>query len=147
MGTKSTVRIVLSIVIIVAYFLPWFQLVISESAFDIITRSGGDADRTGQMIWYASLLIPVMALLCLIQTLSKKTPGGFVRSIPFIITAIFVLLLYVGINKDNNVDAKGFFSIFGIGMYLTLVASFLLIFMGRDTVVTTTTANTTVNPM
>ena len=133
MGTKNLIRIVLCLAIIAGYFLPWLTL----SAFDIVRystemSSDSETERTGQIVWYASALIPLFALICLIQSVSNRAPGGFVRSLPFIVTALLVALLFIGSTKDSETDASGFLSMVGIGLYVTLAASFLLMLVGRD---------------
>jgi uncharacterized membrane protein (GlpM family) len=149
MGTKSVIRIVLSAAVIAGYFLPWISYFNSASAFDIVRTSiEGKGDTSGHLVWYASILIPLFALICLIQSLSNRTPSGFIRALPFIITILLIGLLFLGSSQNSGgLNMESLFSMLGIGFYITLVASFLLIFIGRDTAGVRRTTTTTSNPM
>lgn len=120
---------VLSIAIVIAFFLPWFK--IGGSGLDIVLSKGETTtDVTTEIVRYSFLLIPLFALFVLLRTISKKPAGFLLRLIPFLVTAILSTLFVIGIqSQGGNVEMQSFFSILGYGFYITVIASFLLLFV------------------
>lgn len=128
MSTNSTFRILLSLAIIIGFFLPWFQH--SGSGWDIVRYNAGPENTTETVIRYSFLLIPFFALIVLIRSVSKQSSNFLLRVLPFLVIGILSALFIVGVIDQNGKESlNGFFSILGIGFYLTVIASFLLIFV------------------
>ena len=120
-------RVILALAVIIGFFLPWFQY--SGSGWDIVRYSSG-GDVTESIIRYSFLLIPFFALVVLIRSATGKTSSFLVRLLPFLVIALLSALFVLGVHdQGGNATAKDFFSILGVGYYVTALASLLLIFV------------------
>lgn len=128
-NNKNTLRILLALAIIVAFFLPWFKYG-GGSGLDIVMAKGAYDNTTAtQVIRYSFLLIPLFAVVVLIRSINKQPSGFVLRLLPFLVTAILTALFILGIKEqggDNEV-LRGWFEILGYGFYINVIASFLLI--------------------
>jgi hypothetical protein len=127
---KSTFRIILSIAIIVAFFLPWFKYG-GGSGLDIVLAKSPQEETTASIARYSFLLIPLFALFVLIRSISKQSAAFILRLLPFLVTAILTALFIVGIKSQGGTDAdlKGWFSVLSYGYFINVVASLILIFV------------------
>lgn len=127
---KSSFRIILSIVIIVAFFLPWFKYG-GGSGLDIVLAKTPQEETATSVVRYSFLLIPLFALFVLIRSISKQSVNFILRLIPFLVTAILTALFIAGIKYQGGTDAdlKGWFSILSYGYFINVIASLLLIFV------------------
>lgn len=126
MSNNKTFRIILCVAIIVAFFLPWFKYG-GGSGLDIVLSKTINESTTEMVVRYSFLLIPFFALIVLFRSLSNK-PTGFVKFLPFLVTAILVALFIIGVRHEGGGDAelKGWFAILGAGLYISAISSFLL---------------------
>ena len=116
---RKTFTIVISIALIVGFFLPLGKA--GGSAFDIVKAGGGWEN-------YLWALIPLSGLLLLLGELNNRyaTGRGFLTWLP-LLTILVILILVPLINKVK-LDFGGMFKSFGIGMWVMLIASLLLAF-------------------
>ncbi len=127
---KSSFRTILSIAIIVAFFLPWFKFG-GGSALDIVLAKTPRDETATSIVRYSFLLIPLFALFVLIRSISKQSSSFFLRVLPFLVTAILTALFIAGIKYQGgtNEELRGWFSILGYGYFINVIASLLLVFV------------------
>lgn len=130
MNNKILSRIILSALIIVAFFLPWFSLG-NGSALDIVLAKNQQEETVTAVVRYSFLLIPFFALLVLLLSISNKSSHFLLRLLPFLVTAILSTLFIIGISSGGgeNIQFQAWFSILGYGYFITLVASLILVFV------------------
>jgi len=122
---KNIFRVILALAVIIGFFLPWFQY--SGSGWDIVRYSTG-GNTTESIIRYSFLLIPFFALVVLIRSAGGKSSSFFVRLLPFLVIALLSALFVLGVrDQGSNATANDFFSILGVGYYITAAASLLLV--------------------
>jgi hypothetical protein len=134
MNNSKTFRIVLSAVIMIAFFLPWLSLLGSSiNAWNIAMQStAGEPNQVAvTIVKYSFLLIPLFALIILIRSAMGLPSGFFLRLLPFLVTVILISLFVLGVldEKGTTGTLSDWMHIFGIGFYGTLAASFLLLFV------------------
>ena len=129
MDNKNTLRILLALVIIIAFFLPWFKS--GESALNILMAKTYQEETAVTVFRYSFILIPLFALIILIRSVSKKSLNFFLRLLPFLITAILTAWVILGVKYMGGTteDFKGLFQTLAYGYFITAVSSFLLIFI------------------
>lgn len=143
MGTnKNTLRMVLSGLIILAFFLPWFRIEMigfSTSAFQVVKFFLLEMpDRQSDFPFYAEgytivacvILIPVSALIILIRSINKKTSGILLRFLPLLFFLIIVALLIYKSNDIPKGEFEQIFKLITVGAYLALISSVGLLFAG-----------------
>jgi hypothetical protein len=132
MGNNLNIfRIILSAAVIAGFFLPWFDYLGFVSGWDIVMANSGPGNTAERILGYSFLLIPLFALIVLIRSVSKQSCGFLLRALPFLVTAILSVLFAIGEKNENGTAGMNvFFSILGVGYYLTVIASLLLIFAG-----------------
>ena len=135
MSNRFNFRMLLAAAVIIAFFLPWFDLGdTAASAFDMSTQkiSGEASDKTTRMIvQYSFLLIPFFGLVILIRTAAKRSSGFFLRLLPFLVTAILTVLFIVGIVDEGGgkEELNSLLQVMSYGYYISVAASLLLIFV------------------
>lgn len=127
---KSSFRTILSIAIIVAFFLPWFKYG-GGSGLDIVLAKTPQEETATSVVRYSFLLIPLFALFVLIRSISKQSASFILRLIPFLVTAILTALFIAGIKYQGgtNEELKGWLSILSYGYFINVIASLLLVFI------------------
>ena len=130
MNNKNTFRIILSLAILIAFFLPWFNYGGGSGLNMVITRTYQETTAT-TVVRYSFLLIPLFALFVLIRSINNKPSGFLLRFLPLLITAIFTALFIIGVKREGvtNEEMRGFLDILGYGFYINAIASLLLIFV------------------
>ena len=129
--TKQVIPIILAVVLIVAYFLPWVSLFFNFTAWDVVFGRFGKL--LPDPIKYLSVLIPLSSLLIIYgAALNKENyllPKGILFLLPILsLTIISVNLSVTHTKKHGNFDMGNIFQIFGIGLWLTVVGSIILLF-------------------
>ena len=130
MDNKNTLRILLALAILIAFFLPWFKG--GGSGLDIVmAKNAYDSSTTTQIVRYSFLLIPFFALIVLIRSVSKQGSGFLVRLLPFLVTALLTALFIIGVKNQGggNEELRGWFQMLDYGFFINVVASFILIFV------------------
>ena len=122
-------RAILSIAIIVAFFLPWFKFG-GGSGLDIITNRDPAETTATMIVRYSFLLIPFFALIILIRSINKKSSNFFLRLLPFLVTAILTALFIMGINMTGiGGELKSWLQIIDFGLYIMAIAALFLVFI------------------
>ena len=128
MTNKYPIRILLAIAIIIGFFLPLFTG--PGSMWSIVKTPTGSKEVLYTIIRFAFLLPPLFALFVLVNSISQKPSSVFLRAMPFLSIAILSVLYVWGVNSGyGNISLGGYFSMLGIGYYLTIIGSFLLMFI------------------
>ncbi len=127
-NNKTMFRAILGILIIVAFFLPWFKFG-GGSGLDLVTTSNANESTATTVIRYSFLLIPFFALVVLIRSVNKQSSGFLLRLLPFLVTAILTTLFIIGVNVSGGAagELKGWLQLIDYGFYITAIASFVLV--------------------
>ena len=118
---KKMLTIVLSIVLIGCFFLPYFKFMgAGASGYDIVFAGGGKAEK------YLWLLIPIPAVLLLIGALNN---GNYIGGRTIWIWLPLLTILYHLIRMVIDGAAIGdLFKVIGLGLWISLAASLVLAF-------------------
>lgn len=117
---------VLAVVLLAAFFLPYYQGFVGKvSGFDIVSSGGGGWEK------YVLLIIPIGALLLLVGALNNGNyPGG--RSLLVLLPLLGVLFLLIIAPLINGVPFKFILQAigkgYGIGLWITIAVSLILPF-------------------
>lgn len=116
---RKTFTIVMAIALIVGFFLPLLK--IGGSAFDVV-KSGGSWEN------YLWVIIPICGALLLLGELNNKyvTSRGLLTWLPLL--TILVSLIIVPLINKVSLDFGKLIKVFGVGMWVLLIASILLAF-------------------
>ncbi len=122
---RKTFTLISAVVLIAAFFLAYYNFFISVSGYDIVSSSGGDWKK------YVILLIPVSAILLLIGAVNNGNyilGRGLLAWLPLlgVLFLIFIAPLIEGAAIGDIF--KGIGKGYGIGLWLTIVASLALAF-------------------
>lgn len=129
--SKKNLTIILSIVVIAAFFLPFIKVgPYSFSAFDY-ALGRVEGLELGSKFLFISFLIPIGAILLLWGAFANDpfTKSGFVLWMPLIGTLYLIVMLYVRGSSDLTVSEL--ISWLGYGFWILLGASIILLFTRR----------------
>jgi hypothetical protein len=113
---KKILTIVLAVVLIGCFFLAYFGGV---SGFDLVKAPGGTWEK------YIPILIPLSGILLLIGAASGNYIGG--RGLWALLPLLTVIYMIVRPLIDK-VPFEALIKLFGVGFWITLVASLVLAF-------------------
>lgn len=121
---RKMLTIILAIMLIAGFFLPFGQSFESGSAFDIVQAPSFGSEVEAMIMKYGWLLIPVSGLALLIGALNK---GQYAPSRIFWALLPLLFLLYFVIRPiTDGAQISDIFSLVGIGFYVMFVASLVL---------------------
>lgn len=127
MGTNKLIAIILSLAIVVGFFMPLYNGA-SDSLWDLVrSASSEDGLKYKILLHYAYVLIPLTAFIVLVMSVTGPGASGLLRALPFI---IFVLLTAYFIRHFGGKVSMDWIKEWRMGFYLILVGSLLLIFVG-----------------
>ena len=146
MENQSILRIVLSLAIIAAFFLPLYNDTVfgtTLSAWQILT--GGFKDVTGdsnlptsQVVLIVCLLIVLICVVViLIFSVLRKTTSVLLNLLPLLAIIALIIFSMTQAKEDENVGQT--LQAFGTGFYIMFLSSFLLPF---TSIAVTTPTNT-----
>jgi hypothetical protein len=134
---KRTITIILAVVLIGCFFLPYLQFFgKGASGYDIVTARGNGKEILMQYIW---ILLPLSGLMLLLGAMNH---GNYILGRSFwiwlaVLTCVFVIVKLL-------IDAKGtgesfgigeIFKVFGLGFWISLgVALIVALFNPRSRV-------------
>lgn len=125
---KNTITIILAIVLIAAFFLPYLSVPGYDfSGFHVVFGKDGMSGLVkGGKLLFVSLLIPLGAIIVLFDSLGDgNSSSDFGYWMPLIGTVILAILMYTGM-KPSAGDALTigkFVGVLGYGFWITLAAS------------------------
>ncbi|MBK6937270.1 MAG: hypothetical protein IPH18_10635 [Chitinophagaceae bacterium] len=128
---KKTITIILSAIIIAAFFLPYISNeVISLTGYNIVFGKGdiqGIGGKGGASL-YINLLVPGSALIILIGALLDDSfaDGTFFRLLPLLGMIYIVIMLYV--TGSSQLTVSELVGWLGYGFWISLVAAVALPF-------------------
>ena len=117
---RKTLTIILALALLVAFFLPWGN----GSGFDSVTSKGAGWKE------YILILIPLSALLLLLGSFNGNYAlgRGLLCVLP-LLAVLFMLIIGPLIDGNSfNMVFKDFGKGFGVGKWITIVASLVLAF-------------------
>ena len=133
MENQNILRIVLSLAIIAAFFLPLYNETVygsSVSALSVVTEgyksiSGASSLPASELALRACLVVVLVCIVfILITSLLKKRTTVLLNLIPLISIIAFIIISMTGA-KENMGQV---FQSFGTGFYIMFLSSFLLPF-------------------
>lgn len=131
---KKTISIILAILLIVAFFLPYISIPEAEiklSGYKIIFGKGGLFGSKGVLV-YLILLVPIGAVVALLTIFDDGSSNSGLANWLSLIGIIYVtILMYSEMSKGatlagGSLTISKFISVLGVGYWITLVASVLL---------------------
>lgn len=135
MENQQVLRIVLSLAILAAFFLPvssagsmGFNLQVS--AWDVLSESFqnfgeiGNLPRGFYILIGCFLVMFVAAIVLLLVSILRKALAPVLTFIPFLVIVVLLIFTF----SQSPVSASETLQTFGSGFYIMLVASFLLLF-------------------
>jgi len=129
--SKKTIATILCIVLIIAFFLPYLSN--GSLSYSGLKVMFGDKEvegiSKGGKALLLSLLIPVGALLALLQGFSSSSSLGIVRWMPLIGVAYLLVMLYI--QASGEISIGEFIGYFGYGLWITIVAAIILPFVNE----------------
>jgi len=133
---NKNIIVAIAAVLLAAFFMPWLRFMgASISAWDMVFGELGREMDNGAK--YISLLIPVAAVLILYAELGNKGNYLFSKTIISLLPLLTLVALTIlimsktGVSDMRGEDISNVFKIFGIGFWLTLVASIALPIMAK----------------
>ena len=144
MGNQLILRIVLSLAILAAFFLPvssagnlGFNLQIS--AWDVLSESLQNFGELGNLpseflvLIGCFLVMFLTAIVLLLVSILRKSIAPVITFIPFLVIVVLLIFTF----SQSPLSGSETLQTFGSGFYIMLVASFLLLFTNisdKDTV-------------
>ncbi len=132
-NAKKIIIILLGILLVVAFFLPWLQAKTALSAWDL--SFGKDAKMyLGTRLRYGLGVIPLAGLFIALLALLNKNFAlkPLLYSIPLLTLAAIGVYIKIKMGKMMQFDKEHLdfiLSLIGIGVWLTLVPSVILPFL------------------
>lgn len=139
MSNKQWVKVLISGVGILAFFLPWFGglLIGNHSGFNIMNLAikFGYYRALGMLILPLAFLVVILINLNVILKNSSGTVNKIIQFIPLILIAVSVYYSadMIKLNEEDFVkfDIK-YTRNYRVGLYLTLISSFVLPFIPKS---------------
>jgi len=130
MSSKSIIRILLCLAIIIGFFLPWIHGFKNLSGLDLLTTGALWEGKATMFIRFSIVLVPLLALIVLLNAIKKKPTSLLVRSGAFIVMVVYAVFFLVGINTlDADIPSEersNILQFIRIGFYLSFIGSLLL---------------------
>ncbi len=148
MKHKQTIRMLLSLLLVIAFFLPWFGMnpdmtVFAASnsqysGFQLLMAFSSVADNIFTLVStfvsknmafliylvYVLFLIPLLGILAIVLSGLRKKHAGAVHLTQYIFTGLILTVFFIGlhINPDIKTLFESFFRI-GYGFWISLLAA------------------------
>lgn len=129
---KKTVNVVLALVLLAAFFLPYISFLGTNiNGFQIVFGKNGGEGIGGGRIMFLCLLIPIGSILILISALGEKssTLQDYVFWMPLIGIVFLTVMMYIQMNKGAQMAGGGdlsvgeYVKVMGYGYWITVVAA------------------------
>lgn len=131
-NASKSIIIALASALVAAFFMPWFKIIVSLSAWDMIF---GEISKFNESTFkYITILIPVTGLVILYSIVLNNENYLIPKQILFRIPVVTIILIVLSISSKANdfgitfqkSEFESLVKNFGIGFWLTLVASIIL---------------------
>lgn len=127
--SKKSITIILCIALIAAFFLPYLSN--GSLSYSGLKVMFGDKEvegiSKGGKALFLSLLIPIGALLVLLQVFFDNSSMGIIRWMPLIGVVYLLVMLYIQANGEASIGE--FIGYFSYGLWITIVAAIILPFV------------------
>src|ERR1051325_6478615 len=124
---RKTTYIILSLALIVAFFLPYFtDGVVKISGYKLVFGNYGSSGSAIRFLW---LGIPIVGLLILLTSLGTgPTSNDQVSWIPLVILIIFIIrtFFFAKTVGSGHVTFSDYLKTLGVGYWITFVSALLL---------------------
>ncbi len=126
---KKTLNIVLSLVLIGAFFLPYISFGgFNASGFNVVFGKDGMSGLvSGGKLLYVCLLVPIGAFILLVDSLGSgdSTSAQYGYWMPLVGIIILSVLMFTGMNTGARgaLTLSLFFKVMGYGYWITVAAS------------------------
>lgn len=139
---NKSVIITLSAILVAAFFMPWVKFFVSLSAWDMLFGEAGRYIDTG--FKYIAILIPIAGAIIIYGAAFNNENYPIAKGLLFRLPIITLVILIIAIiskigdtgGRFRSSDLENITKIFGIGFWLTLVASIILPFLQSKTAIT-----------
>jgi len=139
---NKSVIITLAAVLVAAFFMPWVKFFVSLSAWDMLFGEAGRYIDTG--FKYIAILIPIAGAIIIYGAAFNNENYPIAKGLLFRLPLITLVVLIIAIvskigdtgGRFRSSDLENITNIFGIGFWLTLVASIILPFLQSKTATT-----------
>lgn len=134
MQKNSKVGVVIpATILVISFFMPWINFFISINAWDVIFHS----QFIDSIFKYLVLLIPISGIMIVYGTVFNKENYLISKDILFKLPVLILcgialtIVIEIGTSKRGfrNSDFVNFLKIFGIGFWVTVIASIVLFFL------------------
>lgn len=112
--SKNSLYIATSCALLISFFLPWVEFIISGSGYDIATQFSGQS----KILW----LVPISALIMTFSVLFRFQNPWILRA-----TGILPWVIFIRVFVEMGTDV---FRILAIGAYLALATGLVLCLEG-----------------
>jgi hypothetical protein len=137
---NKSVIITLSAILVAAFFMPWVKFFVSLSAWDMLFGEAGRYLDTG--FKYIAILIPIAGALIIYGAAFNKENYPLSKQFLFLLPILTLIVIAVAIGakigdsggRMRDSDVENVIKIFGIGFWLTLIASIILPFLNSQSV-------------
>ena len=132
---KKTTSIILVIILLGAFFLPYVSInsaygQIRISGFEVVFGKGGQSGISSGKFMFATLLVPIGAILILFSVLGERTStlADYVYWMPLIGIVINTIFMFLEMKKGatlvgGTLDFGTFLKAMGYAYWLTVAAS------------------------
>jgi hypothetical protein len=133
---KKTISTVLSLALLACFFLPFISIDgYNVSGFQIVFGKDGESGIGSSRYLFVSLLIPIGAILILLDSLSSGSSsyGGYGYWMPLVGILYLAVMIYLGMQQGagtmgGSLSMGEIISALGYAFWITLAASVILIF-------------------
>jgi len=129
--TKKNVHLLLAIVLLVCFFLPYISFPgFTMNGFQtVFGKSGAEGIGSGRLL-FACLLIPIGAIMILLSSWTEKrsTLQDYVFWMPLVGVLVLTVVLYLQMNKGarlagGDLGVSYYLNLWGYGLWITLIAA------------------------
>ncbi len=135
---NKSIIIIIAVILIAAFFMPWLKYFANLSAWDMVLGEASQYIDTA--FKYIALLIPIAGVMIIYAAAFNNENYPISKSILFNLPILTLVIIGIVIGEKvsnnggrmNSSDFDNLIQIFGIGFWLTLIASILLPMFGKS---------------
>lgn len=128
-NNKVTV-ITIASVIFLAFFMPWIQILVNISAWDIVFGTSGS--MIGSPIRFLAIIIPVSSGMIIYNIVFNESKFPISKPLLFSLSflTLITILIVIQFQTSDIFKSKELLNLFGIGAWLSFIASAILLILG-----------------